>query len=271
MSDKDELTRDEILHKIQTSSSIPISPELFEQLYLAPKTEVKGQLRQTFGNPTPIGLLLCAMPLSMVLLGWEGAGGFGGAANVGSYFYLGGLLLILGGIGEWILGNTFPATMFSVFGGFWFSFGATVVPGYGAYGLYSANGTSDPAQGLQEPAFFATFAFLLLSMALICFFFAIASIRTNVALLGILVLLVPAFACQSAWFFAISHGSPSASTYQHVGAGLFLAVSLVGWYIFLSLILLSVDFPYTLPLGDLSTVIPGRTDRMRKVKADENC
>lgn len=105
MSDKDELTRDEILQKIQTSSSIPISPELFEQLYLAPKTNVKGQLRQTFGNPTPIGLycrisntgvlflliyfrkalgglLLCGMPLSMVLLGWQGAGGFGGAANV---------------------------------------------------------------------------------------------------------------------------------------------------------------------------------------------
>ncbi|KAL6411978.1 hypothetical protein AUP68_04358 [Ilyonectria robusta] len=105
MSDNDEFTRNEILHKIQTSSSIPISPELFEQLYLAPKTDVKGQLRQTFGNPTPIGLycfiiyvdvpsllieflkalgglLLCAMPLSMVLLGWQGAGGFGGAANV---------------------------------------------------------------------------------------------------------------------------------------------------------------------------------------------
>lgn len=105
MSDNDEFTRNEILHKIQTSSSIPISPELFEQLYLTPKTNVKGQLRQTFGNPTPIGLycliiysdafsllidflealgglLLCAMPLSMVLLGWQGAGGFGGAANV---------------------------------------------------------------------------------------------------------------------------------------------------------------------------------------------
>lgn len=82
--------------------------------------------------------------------------------------------------------------MFSIFGGFWLSFGATIVPGYGAYGLYSANGTSDPAPGLQEPAFFATFAFLLLGMALICFLFAIASIRTNVVLLGILVLLVPA-------------------------------------------------------------------------------
>ncbi|KAH7133749.1 GPR1/FUN34/yaaH family-domain-containing protein [Dactylonectria macrodidyma] len=271
MSDKDEATHNEILHRIHTSGSIPISPELFEQLYLAPKSHVKGQLRQTFGNPTPIGLLLCAMPLSMVLLEWQGAGGFGGAANVGSYFYLGGLLLILGAIGEWILGNTFPATIFSIFGGFWYSLGATIVPSYGAYGLYSVNGTSDPAQGLQEPAFFATFAFLLIAMALVCAFFAIASIRTNIAFFSILVLLVPAFACLSAWFFAISKGSPSASTYKHVGAGIFLAVSLLGWYVFLSLILLSVDFPLVLPLGDLSTVVPGRSERIKKADALMDC
>jgi hypothetical protein len=33
----------------------------------------------------------------------------------------------------------------------------------------------------------------------------------------------------------------------------------LGWYIFTALILLSVDFPFVLPLGDLSTVIKGRT------------
>ena len=43
------------LNKIQTAASIPISPELFEQLYLSPKNKVKGELRQKFGNPTPVG------------------------------------------------------------------------------------------------------------------------------------------------------------------------------------------------------------------------
>jgi hypothetical protein len=36
-----------------------IPPELFEQLYLSPKNRVKGDLRQTVGNPTPIGKLQC--------------------------------------------------------------------------------------------------------------------------------------------------------------------------------------------------------------------
>ncbi|GAP83030.1 putative GPR1 protein [Rosellinia necatrix] len=251
---------DETLGRTQTTGAISISPELFEQLYLAPKNRVEGQLRQTLGNPTPLalgGFLLCSTPLSMVLLEWQGSGGFGAAANVGSYFFLGGLLLLLGGIGEWILGNTFPATVFCVFGGFWFTFGATIIPGNGAYGTYSTSGVV--TEGLAEPQFYATFSFFLVAMTLLCVVFTVASIRTNVVLFLLLLLLIPTFASLSASFFAVAHDLPArARTLQHVGAGLLLAVSFLGWYIFMALVLLSVDFPIMLPLGDLSTTVPPR-------------
>lgn len=42
------------LHHIRTAGSISISPELFEKLYLSPPNKVKGELRKTFGNPTPV-------------------------------------------------------------------------------------------------------------------------------------------------------------------------------------------------------------------------
>jgi hypothetical protein len=42
------------LHKIRTAGSISISPELFEKLYLSPQNRVHGDLRRTFGNPTPL-------------------------------------------------------------------------------------------------------------------------------------------------------------------------------------------------------------------------
>ncbi|KPM44549.1 hypothetical protein AK830_g2053 [Neonectria ditissima] len=237
--------RDDVLNRIQTAASISLSPELFEQLYLSPQNQVKGQLRQTLGNPTPLalgGFLLCTTPISMSLLEWQGAGGFGAGANVGSYFYLGGLLLVLGGIGEWILGNTFPATVFCLFGGFWLTFGATIVPGYGAYGLYSTTGSA--ADGLNEQQFYATFSFFLVAMTILCAIFTVASIRTNMVLFTILLLLVPTFGCLSASFFAVSKDlASSAKTFQHVGAGLLLAVSFLGWYIFFAMVLLSVDFP----------------------------
>jgi uncharacterized protein len=76
--------------------------------------------------------------------------------------------------------------------------------------------------------------------------------------------------CLSASFFAVANGeSDKALTYQHAGAAILFVVSLLGWYIFLSHILLSVDFPYTLPLGDLSSRIPGATKIKKDIDSEE--
>lgn len=47
-------TPDDTLRRIRTAGSISISPELFEKLYLSPENRVSGDLRKTFGNPTPM-------------------------------------------------------------------------------------------------------------------------------------------------------------------------------------------------------------------------
>jgi hypothetical protein len=48
------MDNDTALKRIRTAGSISISPELFEKLYLSPQNAVKGDLRKTFGNPTPV-------------------------------------------------------------------------------------------------------------------------------------------------------------------------------------------------------------------------
>jgi hypothetical protein len=48
------MDRETALKRIRTAGSISISPELFEKLYLSPQNAVKGDLRKTFGNPTPV-------------------------------------------------------------------------------------------------------------------------------------------------------------------------------------------------------------------------
>lgn len=100
------------------------TPSHFEKLYLAPEQPVAGNLRLTFGNPTPValgGFLLANTPATIQLMGWRGSGeGTGNvAAGVGTFYFLGAVCLYAGGIGEWILGNTFPSTVFFTFGGFW--------------------------------------------------------------------------------------------------------------------------------------------------------
>lgn len=45
---------DDALRRIRTAGSVSMSPELFEKLYLSPENRVSGDLRKTFGNPTPM-------------------------------------------------------------------------------------------------------------------------------------------------------------------------------------------------------------------------
>lgn len=67
-------------------------------------------------------------------MGWRGAGGNGAASTgnekhsaregpkpllrcgIGAFFFFGCLLMILGSVGEWIVGNTFPFVVFGSFG-----------------------------------------------------------------------------------------------------------------------------------------------------------
>lgn len=49
-----EAINDSVLERVRSSGLLTISPEMFEKLYLNPKTNVKGDLRNTFGNPTPL-------------------------------------------------------------------------------------------------------------------------------------------------------------------------------------------------------------------------
>jgi hypothetical protein len=41
-------------HHIERVPTIALTPEMFEKLYLTPQNKVKGDLRSTFGNPTPM-------------------------------------------------------------------------------------------------------------------------------------------------------------------------------------------------------------------------
>jgi hypothetical protein len=50
-------------------------------------------------NSALVGFLLSLTPLSMTLMGWRGAGN-NGAASTGWYFFAGGMLMVLGGVGE---------------------------------------------------------------------------------------------------------------------------------------------------------------------------
>ncbi|KAK0388012.1 hypothetical protein NLU13_4256 [Sarocladium strictum] len=264
---KAEDERSAALNRLRSAASVTMDPELFEKLYLSPANQVKGDLRKTFGNPTPLaiaGFIVSSTPLACDLMGWRGAGG-SGAASIGGFYFLGGLLLFVGALFELLLGNTFSAVVFATYGGFFFSFAATLTPAFAAFSTYAAEPLTAPGQGLATTGFNASFGFWLLFMGIITLVYLVCSLRTNIAFVVLFISLTICFELLAAAYFlnaADIVANASSANKLVVGGGACLFVtSLAGWWIFVALMLAAVDFPFQLPVGDLSSVIPGHSQR----------
>ncbi|KAJ5527767.1 hypothetical protein N7513_011926 [Penicillium frequentans] len=270
ISDKQESSTVEMLRRMQTADSVllPIPRDAFEKLYLSPKLPAAGNLRRTFGNPTPIslmGFLLAATPGAMQTMGWRGSGGNGGAI-LPVFIFFGGMVQILGGVGEWIIGNTFSCALFFTYGTFWIVQGTTQMPFFAVGTNYSSTGNT--LEGVQTPEFDATIGLYYVCLALLTFVYLICSLRTNVCLFLALFLLVITFALTGATYFQMALGNVAAAAKLQMTAGAFnFALCLPIWHIFIAQILEAVDFPFALPVGDLSTVILGRSQRARRKEA----
>ncbi|PKX90437.1 transcriptional activator of ethanol catabolism AlcS [Aspergillus novofumigatus IBT 16806] len=235
-------------------TSVTLSAEQFEKLYLSPLTQRQGMLSKQMGNPTPLalgGFVITTTPLSCCLMGWRGATG-AGIAFTGPTIFLGGGLLVLTSILEFTLGNTFPCVVFGTIGAFWFAFGCTMTPAFNAAGPYSTSAT-DTVAGLSSPDFLNTYAFLFIWMGVLMLIFLICATRTNAVYVAIFMTLTLVFAFLSGayWRLAVADAFVGNRLIVAAGASLFVA-SMLGFYLLVAQLFDSVGFPVRLPVGDLS-------------------
>ena len=137
--------------------------------------------------------------------------------------FFGGLLLIISGLLEFVLGNTFSFVVFMSFGAFWLTFAITLQSSYGAYSTYAPAGSTSPAEGLATKGFNASFGklgiiveskvmevsnrnvgFLMLFMGVLCVVFLICSLRTNIVYVVVFTSLVVAFGLLTGQHFQIA-------------------------------------------------------------------
>lgn len=185
--------------------------------------------------------------------------------------------MIIGGFLEFILGNTFPFVVFSSFGAFWLSFASTLQPFYNAYGAYSPDPTQ-PGLGLETQGFTASFGFFLVFMGVLCMIYLVCSLRTNVVFVVIFFTLVCAFGCLSGAYWQLAHAyaatargdtaaaashAAMAGRCQIAGGAFCFVTSMAGWWIFFAIMLASLDFPFQIPVGDLSTLIKGGSEKAK--------
>ncbi|BFZ54116.1 hypothetical protein PYCC9005_001148 [Savitreella phatthalungensis] len=250
----------------RVGTNVTLTQEQFERLFLSPTRSAGGsQLRATFGNPTPLGLvgfLLSLTPLSCVLMGWRGA--TSAVVQTGAYYALGGTCMIFAGIGEWILGNTFPFVVFFSFGSFWVSFAILNSSFYGLQAAYSTTGSA--AQGAESIGYNSGFSFYLLFWGLMCTVYFVISLRTNVVFATIFLTVDMAFLLLAGTYWHTAAGNMDAAHKCTVAAGAFgFVCTMAGWYLLIVILLDSLDFPIVLPVGDLSNFIKPR----KRIPLDE--
>ncbi|KAJ5684690.1 uncharacterized protein N7477_001035 [Penicillium maclennaniae] len=268
---------DDNIGEKQNASTVllPMSRDEFEKLYLSPRIPTAGNLRRTFGNPTPIslmGFLLAATPAAMLTMGWRGLV----ARVVRScefhtvtrnlrpvYIFFGGIVQIFGAVGEWIIGNTFTCALFFTYGTFWIVQGTSMMPFFAVGTNYSPTGNS--LEGMTTAEYSATVGLYFVILAVITSVYLVCSIRTNVCLFLALFLLVITFSLTAATFFQAALGNAIQAARLQTAAGAFnFALCLPIWHIFIAQILDAVDFPISLPVGDLSTVVLGKSQKARR-------
>ncbi|CAN9212987.1 unnamed protein product [Alternaria alternata] len=250
--------------RYELAKTVTLTPELYERLFLNPKTRVSGDLRSRFGNPTPVGVLgfsIAVMPLACAFMGWQGSGGLSVATGTVNIFF-GGMLLILAGIGEFLLGNTFPMMVFLGYGAHFFAYATTFVPAFNSIGYFNpdGSGTGSPSTSNQTSVFLASYAFYLIVMCILSFIFLLGSLRVNVVFVLIFMFATIGFGLGAGAFFNLSNGNAVVGTRLATGTGAcFFAASVLGFYFLLALIIAIMELPVPdLPVCDLSMVIKAR-------------
>jgi succinate-acetate transporter protein len=159
-----------------------------------------------FADPGPLGL--AAFALTTFVLSFANAGLIegAGAAVLGLAAFYGGLGQIIAGIWEFANKNTFGATAFCTYGGFWLAF------------WYLVSSGGDKAAGPGGVGIF------LIAFGIFTLYMTVAALRTNGALIAV-------FAFLTLTFFALGIGAAAgAEGLTRLGGWLGIITALLAWY-----------------------------------------
>ncbi|KAI8342463.1 GPR1/FUN34/yaaH family-domain-containing protein [Chlamydoabsidia padenii] len=190
-------------------------------------------------NPGPLGLSGFALTTFVLSLHNAGAGLAATSPHgvvTGLAMFYGGLVQLLAGMWEFRTGNTFGATAFSSYGGFWLSFGMIFIPGSGILDSYKGDAVT-----LNQ-----SLGFYLLGWTIFTGIMLIASHRSSVGLVSLFFMLFITFILLTAGKFNNN------LTSQIAGGAFGVVTALIAWYNALAGLLTKDSSYFQLPVGRLN-------------------
>ncbi|KAJ3070584.1 hypothetical protein HDU98_006367 [Podochytrium sp. JEL0797] len=173
-----------------------------------------------YGNPGPLGL--CAFALTTFVLSMfnlQAAGITTPNVIVGLALAYGGLAQLCAGMWEFACGNTFGATAFTSYGGFWISFGLIFIPGSGILEAFTDVNQLENALGLY-----------LLGWAIFTTIMLIASLKSNRVSITLFASLAVTFLLLSLGKFLVPANVDTATIFTKMGGYLGVFTACVAWY-----------------------------------------
>lgn len=202
-----------------------------EFVYLDGKKHLKSELMYAFGgdfnpglhlaphlklgNATPMGLFAFAtttLILSFYNSNARGVSNHGAMLGVGLFY--GGAIQVVAGVWELIIENSFGATVFTAYGGFWMSFSVLTMKHFDIRSAYTDPKEFDNALGLY-----------FLAWAIVTSFFALMTLRSTVALFVLLFSSCLNFMLLAASNFCQASGNKVA------GDNLLMAAGVIGCWV----------------------------------------
>ena len=203
------------------------------------KLERAESMATPVADPIPLGM--SALAFTTAILGCIYAGfivpSLGSTIRIaiGAALFYGGVVQILAGMWEFRKANTVAATIFSSYGGFLVALGVIFIPGFGIFSTISNTGIYHAALGL-----------FFLCWTIFTGVLFLGALRTNVALLLVLVLLFLGYL-----FRTIGELAGGTSVLLAIGGWLSIACAIVAWYTALADMLRAANGPFQLPMGHI--------------------
>jgi succinate-acetate transporter protein len=234
--------------------TVQLSPDQYERLFFQPSA-AKGDLAKRLGNPTLLGVLGFLIPFTTTvfcLLEFKGASTSSLASISGSWYFFGGIALVVAGICEFVLGNTFPFVLFIVYGVHWLTLAYTSDPWHP---LVAAYGPS-PENELVR-AYTSGQGHYNIVMAMASSLFALGALRTNLPLFLAIFFLIFVFSFSAAGQFQLGYNpTPEGLEYAvklfKIAGGFGFVTVVSSWYLCVILVCASTGLPCPLPNFDLS-------------------
>ncbi|CAG8636885.1 12252_t:CDS:2 [Acaulospora morrowiae] len=199
----------------------------------------KQYIQPKIANPAPLGLSAFAMTTFILSISNVGTPNVT-APNIviGLALFYGGFVQILAGMWEFRAGNTFGATVFSSYGGFWLSFGVILIPGFNVLSAYSS-------QDLEH-----AIGIFLAGWTIYTFMLLLATLRSTIFTVALFFFLWITFLLLTIGKF--THAGTPVNELTRAGGIFGIITAFLAWYNALSGLITKESSYFALPLFELS-------------------